>query len=108
MFETDRAGQFTVLHRRSNIWKILGILLLAFGLLILIGVTAYKRSGMAKTKPKDKSPNLTDNDAEKNKIEADRDAEKLAKAKADIKEPKQRERDEISTAKEKYKKTVDK
>ena len=36
------------------------------------------------------------------------DAEKLAKAKADIKEPKQRERDEISTAKEKYKKTVDK
>ena len=46
--------------------------------------------------------------AEKNKIEADRDAEKLAKAKADIKEPKQRERDEISTAKEKYKKTVDK
>lgn len=108
VFETDRAGQFTVLHRRSNIWKILGILLLAFGLLILIGVTAYKRSGMAKTKPKDKSPNLTDNDAEKNKIEADRDAEKLAKAKADIKEPKQRERDEISTAKEKYKKTVDK
>lgn len=108
VFETDRAGQFTVLHRRSNIWKILGILLLAFGLLILIGVTAYKRSGMAKTKPKDKSPNLTDNDAEKNKIVADGDAEKLAKAKADIKEPKQRERDEISTAKEKYKKTVDK
>ena len=108
VFETDRAGQFTVLHRRSNIWKILGILLLAFGLLILIGVTAYKRSGMAKTKPKDKSPNLTDNDAEKNKIVADGDAEKLARAKADIKEPKQRERDEISTAKEKYKKTVDK
>lgn len=108
VFETDRAGQFTVLHRRSNIWNILGILLLAFGLLILIGVTAYKRSGMAKTKPKDKSPNLTDNDAEKNKIVADGDAEKLAKAKADIKEPKQRERDEISTAKEKYKKTVDK
>ena len=108
VFETDRAGQFTVLHRRSNIWKILGILLLAFGLLILIGVTAYKRIGMAKTKPKDKSPNLTDNDAEKNKIVADGDAEKLAKAKADIKEPKQRERDEISTAKEKYKKTVDK
>ena len=34
MFETDRAGQFTVLHRRSNIWKILGILSVSYTHLI--------------------------------------------------------------------------
>lgn len=53
VFETGQQGEFTVLHKPARMWYVLGIILLAGGLLLLIAALAVKKSGKDKPVPKE-------------------------------------------------------